>query len=286
MVKRKTVLRIFLPVLFLSIFVTNCDTVESVIGDLNVFSESDDVKLGEGVVQEIRSNPAEYPVYTKNPTVKNYIRTRIFNEILTSDKISKKNVYNYSLEIIDDDATLNAFALPGGPVYLYTGLIKYLDSEAALAGVLGHEIAHAEERHATERMTAEYGVSAVIGWLLGDDPGQIAEIAANLFTGTAFLANSRQDEDQSDLRSFEYLQDTRYYPGGVKFFFEKMRDDGLVNSSASELEDFLSTHPNPVDRISNTDQRLNDAGISVYSYTDNESGFYKSEYQTNILDEL
>ncbi|GJQ61529.1 MAG: peptidase M48 [Melioribacteraceae bacterium] len=279
---------VFVMLLFISVgFMTSCDTVTDVIGDINLFTDSDEVQLGADVVTEIRSNPAEYPIYTKNPAVKSYLKSRIFNEILSSSKIAKKNVFNYTLEIIDDDDVLNAFALPGGPCYVYTGLLKYLDSEAALAGVLGHEIAHAEESHAAERMTEHYGVSIVIGMVLGENPSELAQIAANLFTGIAFLANSRSDEDQSDERSFEYLQDTRYYPGGVKFFFEKLRDDGLI-SSGGGIEKFLSTHPDPVERISSTDARLQNAGLTVYTYAnaDESAGIFRDEYKTNILDAL
>ena len=174
------------------------------------------------------------------------------------------------------------FALPGGYVYVYTGLLGYLDSEAALAGVLGHEIAHAEERHATERMTSYYGVSILLSLILGENPSQIAEIGANLFVGLGFLANSRSDEDQADERSFEYLQDTRYYPGSVKFFFEKMKEDGLVSSKSDRVATFLSTHPDPIDRISKTNERLTKAGIQIKDYKSSGEGIYKGEYQTHI----
>jgi len=253
---------------------------------VNIFSQEDDVQLGQEVVNEINSNPQEYPIYHGNPAVKSYIQERIFENILSSPQIESKNVYPYQIEIIDDSNTLNAFALPGGFLYIYTGLLNYLDSEAALAGVIAHEIAHSERRHATQRMTAYYGVSFLLSLILGENPSQIAEIAANLFVGLAFLANSRSDEDEADEYSFKYLKDTRYYPGGVKFFFEKMRDEGLVSSEVDEVETFLSTHPDPIERIANTDQRLNDAGINIVDYTSNIDGIFRDEYFANIKSQL
>lgn len=252
---------------------------------INVFSKADDVQLGRDVDNEIRSNPQEYPIYQGDQALKTYINQRLFNHILASPQIESKNIYPYQLEIIDKDI-LNAFALPGGYLYVYTGLLSYLDSEAALAGVLGHEIAHAERRHATQRMTSYYGVSFLLSLILGENPSQIAEIAANLFVGLTFLANSRSDETDADQFSFNYLIDTRYYPGGVKFFFEKMRDDGLVSSQSDKIATFLSTHPDPVDRISNTDRRLTDGNYPILNHQSSGESIYREEYTINIKNRL
>lgn len=256
-------------------------------GSINIFSDSDDAALGEQVSAEIEADPTEYPIYTADPSVKSYIKSRIFDHILASGKVTKKNVYAYELEIVARHDILNAFALPGGKIYLYTGLLKYLDNEAALAGVVGHEIAHAEKRHSTQRMTKQYGVSVLLSLLLGQNPSQIAEIAANLFVGFALLANSRSDEDQSDEFSFKYLQDTRYYPGGVKFFFEQLVADGKASASADpSLETYLSTHPEPAQRVANTNGRLTAAGIGVRSFTDTGDGIYRNEYNINVRNKL
>lgn len=260
-------------------FFNSCDS------GINLFTKSDDVQLGKDVDTEIRKNPQDYPIFRGDPSVKNYVDQRIFQHVLSSPKIKSKDIYPYQVEIIDQDV-LNAFALPGGYIYVYTGLLKYLDSEAALAGVIGHEIAHAEKRHSTQRLTSYYGVSILLSLVLGDNPSQIAEIGANLFVGLAFLANSRSDENESDQESFEYLRDTRYYPGGVKFFFEKMRDDGLVSSNSDKVATFLSTHPDPIARIASTDQRLNGAGLPVMDYKGTGDGIFKNEYLNNIKNKL
>ncbi|MBA4250455.1 MAG: peptidase M48 [Chlorobiaceae bacterium] len=261
-------------------------TIFSCDEGINIFTVQDDVALGLQVEQEIYNNTQEYPIFRGDPAIKNYINNNILQAILASPKIERANVFQYSVEIIARDDVLNAFVLPGGRMFVYTGLLKYLDSEAALAGILAHEVAHAEERHATERMTKQYGISILIGIILGDKPSQLAEIAANLFAGLTLLANSRADEDQSDLRSFEYLQDTKYYPGSVKFFFEKMRDEGIVNSNPAKIETFLSTHPNPIERIAVTNQRLQQAGIAVKDWRSNDAGIFRNDYLTNIRNRL
>jgi predicted Zn-dependent protease len=278
---KKNIINIFLS-LFSMVIISSC----SGSGGFNMFSDSEDVKLGHDVSAEMLNNQNEYPVFRGDPSIKNYINQSIFQQILASSKIAKRNVYDYKIELIANDNTLNAFALPGGNVYIYTGLLKFLDSEAALAGILGHEIAHAEKRHATQRMTQYYGVEFLVGMVLGSQPSKIAEVASNLFVGLAFLANSRADEDESDKYSFEYLKDTRFYPGSVKFFFEEMRDAGLISSNSNKVATFLSSHPDPVNRIATTNQRLQSSGIVIKDWKSSDANLFKNEYASNIKNKL
>ncbi|RJQ63984.1 MAG: peptidase M48 [Stygiobacter sp.] len=266
---------------FLAVFIAACSAIQS----LNIFPVEQDVALGSEFALQLQNSSKDYPVYN-NPAVKNYITQKIFQPILQSPDVLYKNVFKYNLEIIKNDTILNAFAVPGGPVYVYTGLLKYLDSEAALAGVLGHEIAHAERRHATNRMTKQMGIQMLTQLVLGQNPSQTAMIVSNLFTGMTLLANSRADEDESDQVSMKYLQATKYYPGAVKFFFEKMRDDGKVEKGGQGISVFLSTHPDPIARIASVDQRLKAAGIEVKSYKATGAGIFKDEYKKNILSQL
>lgn len=266
---------------FLAVLIAACSAIQS----LNIFPVEQDVALGSEFALQLQNSPKDYPVYN-NPTVKNYINQKIFQPILQSPDVLHKNIFKYNLEIIKNDTILNAFAVPGGPVYVYTGLLKYLDSEAALAGVLGHEIAHAERRHATNRMTKQMGIQMLSQLVLGQNPSQTAMIVSNLFTGMTLLANSRADEDESDQVSMKYLQATKFYPGAVKFFFEKMRDDGKVEKGGQGIAVFLSTHPDPIARIASADQRLKAAGIEVKTYKAAGAGIFKDEYKKNILSQL
>lgn len=253
---------------------------------LNIYSDKDDVQFGMQFDKEIRNNPKEYPIYKKNPAIRDYIDKNIFQVIINSPEVKKRGSFNYQIEIVDNDSILNAFALPGGYVYVYTGLLKYLDSEAALAGVLGHEIAHAERRHATQRITKAYGIQILSSLVLGENPSQTAQIVSNLFSGLALLANSRSDEAESDQYSFNYLKSTRFYPGSVKFFFEKLRDDGKVSKGGAGIATFLSTHPDPISRIDETNKRLQTAGIEIKDYKTSGNGIFKEEYRKNILEPL
>ena len=225
--------------------------------DINMFSVEDDVALGRQLDSSIRNNPKEYPILN-NQAATSYLQAMV-NEIIKSPEIKYKDQYfTYKVTIINDPNTVNAFSLPGGYVYVYTGLIKFLDNEATMAAVLGHEIAHAELRHATKRMTKYYGVSVLLNLLLGNNPSQLEEIGANLLTGLGFLANSREDEYQADEYSFKYLMSSIWYPGATIYFFDKINE----NKDAGFLATLLSTHPLPQDRIDAVNKLIKDANLA------------------------
>jgi beta-barrel assembly-enhancing protease len=217
----------------------------------NLFTDQDDVQLGEQLDEEIRNNPDEYPILQTHAHVREYVE-HIGDRILQSQHIRKRDIYPYQFEIIHNDSVINAFCTPGGYIYVYTGLLHFLDNEAALAGVIGHEIAHAERRHATRRISAYYGTQILLAVVLGQNPGVVEQIAANLFTGLGFLANSRSDEREADTFSMRYLQDTDYYPGAIRFFFDKILEHQQRGGGA--VERLLSTHPLPQDRVDHVEQ--------------------------------
>lgn len=251
-------------VIALSFSVPNCGA--------NIFSDADDIKLGQQIDQEIRSKPQEYPILQGRSDVNQYVE-RVGNKVLASPEVKKRGVYAYKYEIIHDDKTVNAFCTPGGYIYVYTGLLKFVDNEATLAGILGHEIAHAERRHATKRITKAYGVQILLAVALGERPSQVAEITANLFAGLALLANSRSDETESDEFSFKYLQSTEYYPGAIKYFFEKIQQE--QGRRGGSFERLLSTHPLPQDRVDGINAMLQRVGNPPV----NEGNLFAERYQ-------
>ncbi|HMS65448.1 MAG TPA: M48 family metalloprotease [Ignavibacteria bacterium] len=224
----------------------------------NIFSVEDDVKMGGELNQQVKEDSKQFPILQGHQDVKDYVSGLGRYVLENSKDINYKNVFPYQFQIIDDDSTVNAFCISGGYIYVYTGLIKFLDNEAALTGVIGHEIAHAERRHMTQRLTSYYGVSVILGLVLGSNPNQLGEIAANLFVGLGFLANSRADEEEADNYSIKYLTGTQYYPGAISFFFDKIRaEQKKAGTTPSDLEGLLATHPLPEDRIKNVNTKLN-----------------------------
>jgi predicted Zn-dependent protease len=240
----------------------------------NIFSDEDDVELGREFDKQIKNNPKEFPMLEGHQDIKEYV-TDMGRSILNSPKIRKKNIYPYQFQIIND-TIVNAFCTPGGFIYVYTGLMKFCDNEATLAGILGHEIAHAEMRHVTQRLTAYYGVSVLLGFILGGNPSLLAEIAANLFVGLAFLKNSREDETEADYYSIQYLKSTKWYPGGITFFFDKIREEQRKKGTTpGDLDRLLSTHPLPEDRIKFVNKQLE----KIKPKPDPTKGLFTDEYQ-------
>lgn len=240
----------------------------------NIFSDKDDIELGEQFDKEIKANPKEFPMLQGNQEIKDYV-SGLGKEILNSPKILKRNIYPYNFQIVND-TIINAFCTPGGFVYVYTGLMKFVDNEATLAGVVGHEIAHAERRHVTQRLTAYYGVSMLLSFILGGNPSMLAEVAANLFVGLAFLKNSRDDETEADYYSIQYLKSTKWYPGGITFFFDKIKEEQRQKGNTpGDLDRLLSTHPLPNDRITFVNKELN----KITPKPDPTKGLFTDEYQ-------
>ncbi len=210
-------------------------------GGINFFSLEDDKTFGAQVAGEIDADPATYPVLdsAQYPEAYAYLYA-IRDSILNSGKVVHKDDFSWRLRIINDDSTLNAFCTPGGYIYVYTGIIKYLDSEDQFAGVMGHEIAHADERHSTAALTQQYGIDVLFSVLLGENKGALAQVTQGLLG----LKYGRGNESESDMRSVEYLYPTAYDARGAARFFEKISESG--GSSGPE---FLSTHPNPDNRV-------------------------------------
>lgn len=207
---------------------------------LNIFTVEQDKQLGAQVAGEIDGNRAEYPLLDsiKYPEVYQYIY-KVRDNILNSGKVDFKDDFGWRIRVIHDDSTLNAFCTPGGYIYVYTGILKFLDSEDQFAGVLGHEIGHADMRHSTRQMTKMYGVQIMLDVLAGD------RAALKQVTGALVgLKFSRTHETEADERSVLYLCPTEYDAAGGAGFFKKIQDMSGSNPPA-----FLSTHPNPADRI-------------------------------------
>ena len=225
-----------------------CGNVQSVGGFIDdlLFPVSNDVKLGNQVAADISSS-GEYRILPEKSHEQAYSYLNSIKEsILNSGKIVYKDRFLWKLYIIDDDV-LNAFATPGGHIYVYTGLIKYLDDVDHLAGVMGHELAHADRRHATNQLKKQLGVTILVQAVLGEESEIIQQVISSLLS----LKFSRDNEADADANAVIYHTNTGFSCNGVAGFFEKLETEG----SGSGIPEFLSTHPTPKNRVTDINQR-------------------------------
>ena len=217
---------------------------------MNLFPVADDIKLGKQVAAEIASKKQEFPLMPEegNEEAYKYVRG-LADKILNTGKVAHRKEFAWQVKIIRDDKTLNAFCTPGGHIYVYTGLIKYLDSEDQLAGVLGHEIAHAALRHTTRQMTKSIGVSVLVNAVSGN-----RQALGQVVSAIVGLKFSRSHESEADEASVNYLCGTGLNAAGCAGFFKKIQKKG------GQPPEFLSTHPNPKNRIEDIEFRAKNLG--------------------------
>jgi predicted Zn-dependent protease len=148
------------------------------------------------------------------------------------------------------DPEVNAFNIPGGHVYVNTGLIAEADDAAEFAGVLAHEISHGISRHGTEQLTRAYGISILGGVLLGQNPAAYEQILAQIAAQGTLARFSRSAESEADRLGIHYMHGAGYDPRGMLEVFQRLL--AARQSRPSSVERFFSTHPL-------TEQRLADA---------------------------
>jgi predicted Zn-dependent protease len=161
--------------------------------------------------------------------------------------------FNWEFNLIAEDATANAWCMPGGKVVVYTGLLPYTQTEDGLAVVMGHEIAHAVARHGNERMSQQMGVQlggTALAIALSQKPQQTQQIFMSAYgIGTQvglMLPYSRAHETEADKMGLIFLAMAGYDPNASVAFWERMAQSG----SGGSLE-LLSTHPSDQTRIAN-----------------------------------
>ncbi len=207
----------------------------------NLYQPSYDQRLGDRMKRQIAREAETYPLLPEagNEKIYTYVR-EIISTLLATDQIAFKEEFAWEVFLINDVTTLNAFVTPGGYIYVYTGLIKFLESEDQLAGVLAHEIAHADLRHASRQLSQRKSLSTVLLVANGGNSDLIGDIGASLVS----LKFSRNFEKEADEKAISILCATSYKATGIAGFFEK-----LEAVDAKRLPAFLNTHPNPGKRV-------------------------------------
>lgn len=207
-----------------------------------LLSEDEELKLGADAYKEALKSEKICGDNATNSMIK-----KIGKEI---EGVSGREKWNWEFKVIDDPKTMNAFALPGGKVAFYTGIFKPAQNEAAVAAIMGHEVAHAVARHGAQRVSQslliQAGLSAAS--LSVDDPKQKEAIVGGLGAGAALgilLPFSREHESEADEIGLIYMAKAGYDPKQAVAFWERFKKA----TGGDGPPEFLSTHPAPSSRI-------------------------------------
>jgi len=217
-------------------------------------SDEQEAQLGQQVKQELDKQGTKY---VQDPQVVTYVRG-VAEKIFVSANKDRPGV-KWQVFVIEDPKQVNAFATPGGYLYVYTGLLMAADNEAQLAGVWGHESGHVVARHSARQMVDAMGLETVIGIGLGQNPNQLAELAATLAAKGALLSYSRQDETEADEYGARYSAQAGYDPHGIIQFFEKLK---AMEGQHPAFAKYLSDHPDTQDRITHLQQYIQEKQLT------------------------
>ncbi len=215
-------------------------------GALALMSHEEEARLGRQVLQMLR----EKAQFVEDPEVVNYVEEvgrRIIAHI-------GPHYFPFKFYVLKDE-TLNAFAVPGGYIFVNTGLLEEIDREDELAGVLAHELAHVQARHLAKRiekltrLNLASAAVTIVGLLLGrGEMGQALAVTSSALAATKALSYSRADEEEADRLGFEYLTAAGYDPRGfIEVFNKIVRHRWLLSEN---VPSYLLTHPGTAERIS------------------------------------
>jgi beta-barrel assembly-enhancing protease len=238
-------------ILSVALTVSGADTRTKLKPGFNLFSAEQDVELGREVSKQAES---ELQILNDRQAT-SYVNA--LGRQLASRAPGQK--YPYQFKIVNDTG-INAFALPGGFIYINRGVFDAADSEAQVAGVMAHEIAHVALRHGTNQASKSYIAQAplaILGGALGSNSigGVLAQLGISFAASSILLKYSRDAETQADLMGTQILSDSGYDPKAMVQFFEKIQ-----NESKGRAIEFLSDHPNPGNRISNVQREIERLG--------------------------
>ncbi|MBZ5720320.1 MAG: M48 family metalloprotease [Acidobacteriia bacterium] len=212
----------------------------------NWYSLEGEIRMGKAYAQMIDSSVK----LVRDPVITEYVNRIGQNVVRNSD-----SKVPFTIKVIDA-SEINAFALPGGFLYVHSGLLMAADEEAELAGVMAHEVAHVAARHATRQMTrANFANIASIPLIfVGGGVGYAARSAAGIGLPISFLKFSRGFEEEADYLGLQYMYKTGYDPQSFMSFFEKVQ--AKEKQKPGTLSKVFASHPPMASRIANTQKQI------------------------------
>jgi len=243
----------------------------------NRVSTGQEIELGQQMAAEVEKEEKRL----NNPAIQKYV-SEIGQRIA---KQADRQDVPYAFTVIDNPETINAFALPGGQMYIYTGLMKMCENEAQLASVMAHEIGHVAAYHHGEMITRQMNAELVQSILVGRSKSELGKITGQLMGAGVAMWFSRGQENESDTLGMEYLFRAGYKPEAMVDFMNKLakyeQEKGGGGPQPRVLKLFAS-HPATTERIAHLEALL--AKYPIELRNQNQNHF--DRYKTNVLDQI
>ena len=228
----------------------------------DLFSPQEEIQAGQQAAAQVEQ---KLPLLPESDPITQYVQR--LGERLASHAPGEK--WPYSFHVVNQKE-INAFALPGGPIFVNLGTIQAADSEAQLAGVLAHEISHVVQRHGTRAASKQMAAQlplALIGGLMGNTTlSRAAQLGISFGVGSYFLKNSRQSESEADLLGTDIMYDAGFDPHQMAVFFAKLQEQSGKQGAVTQ---FLSDHPDPGNRAGAVSQEV--ATLPAKKYRTNDA---------------
>lgn len=242
-----------IPILLLTVLIISCaENPVTRTREVMIFSEADEVRFGRNLHEEIQSKLGLY----EDTSLKRYVQT-IGRKI--SD-VSHRPHLDFTFEIADSDE-VNAFALPGGYIYVTRGLLCYLNNEAQLAGVLGHEIGHVSYRHSMKAVQANIGANILLNIIALGTGSQFWVQVSDISLAAIMAGYSREYEYQADNLSVEYALRAGYDPNEIANFLQALAR--MEPGRSGPLVGIFADHPLLEKRVANVQARIREKKDSM-----------------------
>ncbi len=245
----------FLGAALAAVLLTACATSPTGRRQLEFFAPTQMAQMGDSAYQEIKKKTPE----TQDPAQRRYVQCVV--QALTKVVPPPIDGGQWTVSVFKEDKTVNAFALPGGNIGVYTGLLNVAKSQAQLAAVIGHELAHVQAQHANARMSTQYATSAGLQLAAavagakgyGDQQTVMGLLGLGAQYGV-ILPFSRAQESEADIIGLRYMAEAGFDPRESVDLWRNMMASGGGNPP-----EFLSTHPSGDTRIGALQQKLPEA---------------------------
>jgi len=234
-----------LPILLLPLLLVGCGSSGGLGASGSSVSLEQEWQLGNQMAAQVEQQVR----LVRDPVALAYVRS-------VGERIHRQTPLAnlpFDFEIVDDP-NVNAFALPGGHVYVNSGLIAQADQADMLAGVMAHEISHVVARHVIKQMEQQQTIGAIGTILLGQDPGVVQTLLANIIAGGAMARFSRADEKEADDMGLQFMYAAGFNPNGMLEMFQKLL--AMEKGRPGAVEKFFSDHPLTQDRIKDIQSRI------------------------------